>query len=350
MNPRKNIQEMDNYIPPLEDRRGLLRLDFNENTVGPSPRVLEVLRRLTDADLAAYPEYSRFQKQLASYLDIKEDELLITNATDEAIMVVMQTYIEKGFEIILPVPTFAMFKFYAQISDAKITEVLYKRDLKFPTKNVLDKITNKTKLVILCNPNNPTGTLIERKDIIKIVEKAASKEALVLIDEAYYEFSKQTMIKDINKYNNLIVLRTFSKSIGLGGLRLGCAVANKEIIKDLAKVRSPYSINTAVIKAAEAALSDKAYVDWYVKQIEKGKKLIYEEFKKKKIKIFPTTANFLLAKFKDPLDVQNKLREKGILVRDRSSYPLLKGCVRITIGTKNQMKQLVEAINELKLK
>jgi histidinol-phosphate aminotransferase len=348
--PRKNIQEMDNYIPPLEGRRDSLRLDFNENTVGPSPRVLEVLRKLTDADLAAYPEYSKFQKQLASYLDIKQDELLITNATDEAIMVVMQTYIDKGDEIILPIPTFAMFKFYAQIADANLTEVLYKRDLKFPTKNVLDKINKKTKLVVLCNPNNPTATLIEKKDIIKIVEKAASKDAIVLIDEAYYEFSKQTMIKYINQYNNLIVIRTFSKSIGLGGLRLGCAVANKEIIKDLAKVRSPYSINTAVIKAAEAALTDKVYIDWYVKEIEKGKKLIYEELKKKNIKAYPTTANFFLAKFKDPVEVQSKLREKGILVRDRSSYPLLKGCVRITIGTKNQMKQLAQAINELKLK
>jgi histidinol-phosphate aminotransferase len=344
--PRKNISEMDEYKPPLEGRRGLLRLDFNENTVGPSPKVLEALKKLNDSDIAAYPEYQRFENKLAAFLGVDKNELLISNATDEAIMVVMQTYIEKGDEIILPVPTFSMFRFYAQIQGAKLTEVLYKRNLNFPTKSVVGNINKKTKLIILCNPNNPTGTLISKADIVKILEKSGN--ALVLIDEAYYEFSKSTMIDEINKYPNLIILRTFSKSLGMGGLRLGCAVANKNIIKNLSKVRSPYSINTAAIKAAEAAIEDKRYVNWYIREIEKGKKLIYGELKKKKIQTFPTAANFFLAKFDEPRSVQQELKKKGILVRDRSSYPLLKGCIRITIGTKNQMMQLADSLKEIK--
>ncbi|PIN97379.1 MAG: histidinol-phosphate transaminase, partial [Nitrosopumilus sp. CG10_big_fil_rev_8_21_14_0_10_33_7] len=180
---------MDEYIPPLEGRRGLLRLDFNENTLGPSPKVLEALRNMTDEDLAAYPEYLKFKKQLAAYLEINENKLLLTNATDEAINVVMQTYVEKGDEVILPVPTFAMFKFYAQAAAAKITEVLYSKNLSFPTEKVLKKISKKTKVIILCNPNNPTGTLIDKKDIVKVLEKA--KNSIVMIDEAYNQFSKQ---------------------------------------------------------------------------------------------------------------------------------------------------------------
>src|SRR3989344_4617005 len=122
MKPRNNVEEMDEYIPPLEGRRGLLRLDFNENTVGPSPKVLESLRNLTDEDVASYPEYSVFKEKLADYIGVNENNLLVTNATDEAINVVMQTYVDKKEEVILPVPTFAMFKFYAQVAGAKISE------------------------------------------------------------------------------------------------------------------------------------------------------------------------------------------------------------------------------------
>lgn len=344
--PRKNIMEMDEYRPPLEGRRGFLRLDFNENTVGPSPKVTDVLKKISEADLAAYPEYSKFQSKLAAHFDIDENELLITNATDEAIMVIMQTYLSEGDEILIPTPTFAMFRFYAQISGAEIREVLYNKDLTFPTRQVLDKISSKTRIVVLCNPNNPTATLIDKEDIIEIIEKAGSNDALVLLDEAYYEFSRQTMLDKINRYSNLIILRTFSKAMGLGGLRLGCAIANKKVIAELSKVRSPYSINMAAVKAGEAAIDDQDYVKWYINEIEKGKKLIYGELDRLKIKIYPSSANFFLAQFKDPLKVCRKLKEKGILVRDRSTYPLLQNCIRISIGTEKQMRQLANALKE----
>jgi len=344
--PKQNVKEMDEYIPPLEGRRGLLRLDFNENTIGPSPKVIETIRKMTDEELAAYPEYSKFKKKLAKYLDIKEENLLLTNATDEAINVVMQTYIEKGDEVIIPYPSFAMFKFYAQAAAAKITEILYTDALKFPTKKVLAKISRKTKIIILCNPNNPTGTLIERQDIEKIAEKA--KDSIILIDEAYNQFSKQNSIPLTQKYDNIIVIQTFSKALGIGGLRLGYIVSNKENITNIAKVLSPYSVNSAAVRAGIAALKDKDYIEWYTKEVSKAKTYIYNEFKKLKIKTFPTSANFFLAKFKNPKEIAKKLRQKGILVRDRSTYPLLKGCIRITIGTKAQMQQLVKAIKELK--
>jgi len=346
--PRKAIEEMDEYNPPLEGRRGLLRLDFNENTVGCSPRVLEAINNIKEEEIAAYPEYKKFKTRLANSIKVKPEQLMVTNATDEAIMIIMQTYIEKGDEIILPVPTFAMFKFYAQIVDAKIKEILYTSNLTFPTKKVLNGISKKTKLVVLCNPNNPTGTLIEKKDIVKIVEKAQKNDALVLLDEAYYQYSGAECLDLIGKYDNLIIIRTFSKAYGLGGLRLGYIVSNEEIIKNLLKVGSPYSVNTVAMVAASVAIEDMDYVKWYVNEVKKAKRIIYEELKKLKIKTYPTAANFLIAKFPKKADeVEEKLKERGILVRNRTAYPLLRDCLRIGIGTVKQTRQLVNALKEI---
>lgn len=346
--PRKAIEEMESYSPPLEGRRGLLRLDFNENTIGCSPLVLEAINNIKEEEIATYPEYKRFKVKLAASIRMKPEQLIVTNATDEAIMVVMQAYVEKGDEIILPVPSFAMFKFYAQIAEAKIKEVFYNTNLTFPAKKVLTAISKKTKIVILCNPNNPTGTLIEKKDIVKIVEKAQKSEALVLLDEAYYQYSGVECLDLINNYDNLVILRTFSKVYGLGGLRLGYAVSNEGIIKNLLKTASPYSVNTAAIVAANVAIEDIDYVKWYTNEVKKAKKIIYEELKKLKLKTYPTAANFLIAKFPKKTDeVEKALRERGILVRNRSQYPLLKDCLRIGIGTAKQAKQLINALKEI---
>jgi histidinol-phosphate aminotransferase len=344
--PKKAVQEMEPYDPPLEERRGLLRLDFNENTVGPSPKVLESLSKMNDEDLAAYPEYTKFSAKLARYLRTSPSKLMLTNASDEAIKTIFDTYIEKGEEIILPTPTFPMFRIYAEVAEAKIKQILYSKNLSFPTKKVLDAISKKTKIVVLVNPNNPTGTPIDKKDIIKIIEKA--KNSLVILDEAYFQYSEETCISLIDKYDNLVIVQTFSKAFGLGGLRLGYIISNEENIKNLKKVNSPYSVNTAALVAASTALNDDEYMKWYLSEVKKGRKLIYEELKKLRIKTFPTTGNFLIAYFgKKSKEIQDALKEKGILVRDRSSYPLLDGCLRIGIGTKNQVKQLIDALKEI---
>ena len=346
--PRKAVEEMESYSPPLEGRRGLLRLDFNENTIGCSPKVLAAINNINEEEIATYPEYVSFKEKLANSIRMEPEQLMVTNATDEAIMIIMQTYIEKGDELVLPIPTFAMFKFYAQIAEAKIKEILYNINLTFPIKNVLAAITPKTKIVVLCNPNNPTGTLIDRKDIIKIIEKAQKNEALVLLDEAYYQYSGAECLELISEYDNLVIIRTFSKVYGLGGLRLGYAASNPEIIKNLLKVGSPYSVNTVAIAAASAAIDDIDYVTWYITEIKKAKKIMYDGLDKLKIKTYPTAGNFLIAKFPRKADeVEIGLKEKGILIRNRSSYPLLKDCLRIAIGTVKQTKELLNALKEL---
>lgn len=346
--PRKAIEEMEDYSPPLEERRGKLRLDFNENTVGCSPKVLEAINNINEVEIAAYPEYAKFKGNLAASLKIKPEQLMINNATDESIMVIMQTYIEKGDEIVLPVPTFAMFRFYADLVEGKIKEVLYRPDLRFPTKSVINAISKKTKLVILCNPNNPTGSAIEKKDVIKILEKAQKSDALVLLDEAYYQYSGIDCLDLVNEFDNLIIIRTFSKAYGMSGLRLGYAVSNAYVMESLLKVASPYSVNTVAVVAASVAIEDDDYVNWYVSEVKKAKKIIYEELKKLKLKTYPTAGNFLVVKFVGKVDeVENALREREILVRNRSKYPLLKDCLRIGIGTVKQTRQLINALKEI---
>ncbi len=350
--PRLSVREMSGYYPPKEGRRGKLRLDFNENTIGCSPKVIETIKKLEPEDFAVYPEYFEMTKRLARYAGVKDSEIMPVNATDEAIMCVMNTYVDKGEEVLMPVPTFAMFKFYASIAGANVREILYNRDLSFPTARFTKAINKKTKVVVLANPNNPTGSAISEKGILEIVKKAKEFGSLVLIDEAYYEFYGKSSKGLIKKYDNVIVTRTFSKAFGLAGIRLGYIVSNEENIRNLLKANSPYSISTLAVKSIFAALEDRDFVKGYVREVKKAKKIMFKRLKELGVKTYPTSANFLIAKFGDNApEIYRKLKERGILLRDRTRYPLLKGCLRIGIGTVKQtgifLKELEDVLEEL---
>src|SRR3989338_295710 len=194
-NPRKAVMDMNEYNPPTSGREGYLRLDFNENTIGCSPKVIEALKKIKPGNLSVYPEYSGIRKALASYCNVNVEEVIPTNANDEAIKTIIETYIEKNKGgIIIPTPTFAMFKFYAQLNEAVIREVLYNADLSFPIDRVLSAINKNTKIVVMVNPNSPTGTSINDNDIINVIEKAQRNDAIVMVDEAYSQFYGKTSI------------------------------------------------------------------------------------------------------------------------------------------------------------
>ncbi len=347
INPRKAVLEMEEYNPPTSGRESYLRLDFNENNLGCSPNVIRALKKITNSSLSVYPEYGKLREALAGYCKVNVNEILPANATDEAIKTVIEAYIEKGRdEIIIPVPTFAMFKFYAQLNEAIIKEVLYNKDLSFPTKKILNEINKKTKIVVLVNPNSPTGTSIKEEDIIKIIEKAKEYNSIVLVDEAYFQFYGTTSVPLIKKYDNLIVIQTFSKAFGLAGARLGYIISNEQNIKIMQKALSPYSVNSLASVCAQAALEDLDYVNDYVKEVEESKKILYKSLKSLDIEYYKSDANFVLLKIrKESKYFCQRLKEDGILVRDRSSDPLLEGCVRVTVGTR---KQTVQLINSLK--
>jgi histidinol-phosphate aminotransferase len=209
------------YHPPSAGRAGKLRLDFNENTVGCSPSVIAFLRDHLAADaLTIYPEYTTVKPKLAQFFGVAENELLLTNGTDEAIQVLVNTYIDDGNEVIILRPSYAMYRFYSEVAGAKIKEVDYRPGtLAFPQSELLSQITPQTRAILISNPNNPTGTSTGLASIQQILQ--AAPQAAVLIDEAYYEFCGVTALPLLSDYPNLFVSRTFSKVYGMAAMRIG---------------------------------------------------------------------------------------------------------------------------------
>src|SRR5579864_8071391 len=217
LSARAAVRTLKEYHPPLGGREGL-RLDFNENTVGCSPRVLEVLRNLGPERLAKYPEREPLERTVAEFLGIASPQVLLTNGVDEAIHLLCETYLEPGDEVIVAVPTFSMYEIYAAATGARVTAIQCKDDFAFPTAEVLARVTDRIRLIAVANPNNPTGAVVSREDLLKIA--AAAPDAAVLVDEAYFDFYGESVLDAVSTTPNLFVARTFSKAYGLAGLRI----------------------------------------------------------------------------------------------------------------------------------
>jgi histidinol-phosphate aminotransferase len=346
INPKQAITKLNEYKIQCISRKPFVRLDYNENTSGCSKKVIQKIRKLKPEDYATYPEYEGLNKSISKYCKIKPNEVLATNGSDDAIKLIIDCFIDNNDESIIIEPTFGMYKFYLTVASAKITKLEYNEDLAFPTKNILKNVNKKTKLIVLCNPNNPTGTSIKKQDIIKILEKA--KNSVLLVDEAYYEFSKETVKDLINKYSNLIITRTFSKAFGLAGLRAGYIISNKNIINILSKAYSPYALNIIAKTAIEASLKDIEFMKSYRNRVINNKKRIQKEFNKLKIKTYSSKANFILARFNFAKEVSDKLKQSNILVRSwKNDVSILKNCLRITTGDDKQTKKLIYALKKI---
>jgi histidinol-phosphate aminotransferase len=344
--PRPAVAGMAPYSPPTAGRVGKLRLDFNENTVGCSPRVIQALRDGVEAGaLAVYPEYGEAKAAVAAYFGVAPEQLLFTNGTDEAIQVVVNTYVDDGQEVVLLRPSYAMYRFYSEVAGAKIVEVEYPQPgMEFPLQAVLDAIGPETRAVMLANPNNPTGTGVSLLGIERILHRA--KKAVVLVDEAYYEFSGVTALTEIERVPNLIVCRTFSKVFGMAAMRLGCVFSHAANIAYMHKAQSPYSVNALAVMAAQAAVADRGYVEAYVTEVLAARELLCLGLERLGITYVPSSANFVLGQFgKRAIEVRDALRGRAILVRDRSYEA--PGCVRITVGTREQTRTLLTALEEI---
>jgi len=344
--PRPAVLGMKPYSPPTAGRAGKLRLDFNENTVGCSPRVIEALKSRLEADgLAVYPEYGEAKNAIAQYFHVQPDQFVFTNGTDEAIQVFVNAYVDDGQEVLLLRPSYAMYRFYCEVAGARIREIDYPwPDLEFPLQTVLDAITPETRAVLIANPNNPTGTGISLLGIERILHRA--RKAVVLVDEAYYEFSGVTALTEIERVPNLFVSRTFSKVFGMAAMRLGCLFSHPANIQFLHKAQSPYSVNSLAIMAAQAAVEDSAYIQNYVAEVLAARELLCVGLEKLGIGYIPSSANFVLAKIGErAIEVRDTLRNCGILVRDRSYEA--PGCVRMTVGTREQTRRLLATLEEI---
>jgi histidinol-phosphate aminotransferase len=347
---RRSVAKLDPYVAPVEGRAGKLRFDFNENTVGCSPAVLAALRSLTPEQIAIYPEYESATARLARYFKVRADEILLTNGVDDALHVLMDTFVDPRSTVLIVEPTFNMYRFYAQLAGAKIRalkydiEMRHEAETRFPQERVLQALKSKPRALLLANPNNPTGTLITQKQIRALLR--AAPRTLVLLDEAYYEFSGVSVLPWIRKFPNLVVSRTFSKTAALAGLRLGCLFAAKEVIAALKRADSPYPVNTAALVAAEAVIREPNVMRAYAEEIVRNRAPLINSLENLGIRVYPSEANFLLVDFgEDATRMLKRLARQGILLRDRATEFGRKGFVRITVGTAQQNDRLLRAIH-----
>jgi len=276
---------------------------------------------------------------------------------DEAIHVLCQAYLDRGDAMLLPVPTYSMYEVYGSAAEARIdvvpawestseskTDALpATKGFRFPLDAICAAIHERTRLVAIANPNSPTGATVSRDAIIAVAERAP--RAIVLVDEAYYHFFGQTVLDLIGKIPNLVVARTFSKAYGLAGLRLGALIAAEETMQWLRRVISPYSVNQLALLCLPAALADRAYLDWYVTEVKSARRELAQSLSDLGLEHWPSEANFILTRIGPQHGAfVNAMRTRGILTRDRSADPGCDGLVRITVGTREQMRQARTAI------
>ncbi len=343
---RPAVLRMAPYSPPTGGRADKLRLDFNENTVGCSPAVIEFLKQqLSAGSLSVYPEYVEARRELSAFFQVAEDEILFTNGTDEAIQVLVNTYVDDDQEVLILTPSYAMYRFYSEVAGAAVREIPYREGtLEFPLDELLRAIAPATKAILIANPNNPTGTGIGLDAVRSILQKAP--HAAVLIDEAYFEFSGVTALPHIAQYPNLFVSRTFSKVYGMAAMRFGCLFSQSANVSYLHKAQSPYSVNTLAALAARAAIRDTAYVSNYVNEVLAARDLARQGLERLGIHAYPSEANFILFEAgARSIPIRDELRRRGVLIRDRS-YEIA-GCVRVTIGTRDQVRRFLTELESL---
>jgi histidinol-phosphate aminotransferase len=341
---RKAILNRRTYEAPAEGRADKLRLDFNENTAGCSLAVRRALAKLTTKQLAMYPEYQAPTRRIAQYFGVRPEELLLANGGDDALRVFFDTFVEPGTSILICEPTFPMYRYYAEIYGARISVLRYGSEMEFPLGGVVATLRKKPRVLFIANPNNPTGTLIQKEDLRRIL-KAATHTAVV-VDEAYAEFSGFSAIPWIDRYPQLFVARTFSKVAGLAALRLGAVVAGEESLALVRRAMPPFPVNLAALVAADAAVADRLTMRGYVSGVKRLRAWFSAELEKLGVKAYPSAGNFLLANFGPSRPVLfQKLEKQGILLRERSK-DVGPGFVRITIGTQSEMRRLLKTIRK----
>jgi histidinol-phosphate aminotransferase len=340
--PRRAVLEMPEYHPPLAGRDAL-RLDFNENTLAPSPLVLDRLKRITAEGLTKYPEREPVERKVAAHLGLEPAQVMLTNGVDEGIHLMCCTFLDEGDEALIATPSFFMYDVNIGLMTRGVVKVQADETMEFPFERVLAAITERTKLIMIASPNNPTGAPVSRAQLLAIAN--AAPHAVLMVDEAYFHFHGDTVMSDIATTPNLIVARTFSKAYGLANLRIGLLAGNAELMKYVRKVSSPYNVNGVALDCLSVAIEDDAYLCWYAEQVLVGRERMMGGLAELGVSYFPSAANFVLMKIGPKhAELAVAMRTHGVLVRDRSADPGCDGYVRITIGVDDQVTRGLQAL------
>jgi histidinol-phosphate aminotransferase len=342
---KSHIAAMSAYKPPLEGRdpKDHLLLDFNERTIPVSEAIRKALEDFVNSGrLQMYPSYGNITERIADYCGVQADQVMITNGSDQGIDLIIRSACNAGDEIIIPGPSFAMYTQCAKVENLTIVEPHYTRDGGYPLAEVLAAITDKTRLIVVSNPNNPCGTLVSPQDILALAK--AAPEAVILVDECYFEYSKTTVAEYVGSYPNLLITRTFSKTWGLPSIRLGYVISAAHNINTLLNVRGPYDINQFGVVAVEAALDDVASTEAYVDEVmEQAKPLLESYLKGQGISFWNSAANYLWVFPENPDAMNDKLIAADILVRPKADTEGRVG-LRMTLGTLAQTQHLIDVL------
>jgi len=340
--PRKAVLDMPEYHPPLAGRTAL-RLDFNENTFGSSPRVMERLHSVTTEALTKYPEREPAERIVAKHFGLRGEQVLLTNGVDEAIHLMCCAFLEAEDEALIATPSFFMYDVSIQMLTSHLRKVQSDGTMEFPFERFMRAITKRTKLIIVASPNNPTGAVVSREHLLAIA--AAAPQAVLMVDEAYYHFDGASVMSDLATMPNLMVARTFSKAYGLANLRIGMLAGNAELLKYVRKVSSPYNVNGIALDCLPVALADEKYLVWYSEQVRTGRARMMLGLTELDVPYFASHANFVLMNIGPKhKELVQAMRGHGVLLRDRSTDPGCDGFVRITIGVEEHVTQGLAAL------
>lgn len=323
----------------------IIKLDANENPYGCSPRVNQALSKFNHFNIYTDNDQSRLRQQLASLTGVAARHIVAGGGSNQLIDLLLRLFIEPGDEVINCVPTFGIYGFSTELCAGKLVSVPRDANFDVDVPAVKSAVTAKTKMICLANPNNPTGNLISRQDIMELLDTGIP----LMLDEAYYEFSGETMAPLVGKYDNLIILRTFSKWAGLAGLRVGYGLFPARVAGYLHTIKMPYNVNVAALVAVEESLKDIDYLMATVKKIIAERTRLFTEFIKIDwLKTYPSKANFILCELLegDAKNLRQKLQDKGILVR-YFDQPRLKNFVRISVGKPEHTDALIKTLKEI---
>jgi histidinol-phosphate aminotransferase len=345
---RPAIKGIKEYIPGKTPKKpGVVKLASNENPFGPSPKALAAIAK-ESKNLQVYPDQKSIllREDLAKKLKIKEDCLIIGNGSDELMQLAAATFLKPGEEVVLPRNTFSLYEFVTRVFDGKLVFVDLKNNAQ-DLEAMAAAVTPKTKMIFLCSPHNPTGSLISRKALHEFLNKVPDN-VLVVVDEAYIEFADPQLAPETISYvlegKNVLMLRTFSKFYGLAGLRAGYGVAPKELISYMMRVKPPFNVNRLAQAGAAAALGDKTFTDKTLKNNQAGKKYLYAELDKLGLEYQRTEANFIFIDIKKPADeLFMQLMKKAVIIRPLTSFGLPEA-IRVSIGTPEQNKKFIKAL------
>jgi histidinol-phosphate aminotransferase len=304
---------------------------------------MAIRRFIEEGRLQVYPQYGEFEAKLAAFHGLKPEELIVTNGSDQGIDIALRALLEAGQTMVFPEPSFAMYPQVAGTLEARIVSPPYRSDMSYPVEAVREALTPDVRVLVVVNPNNPTGSMIAPGELEAIL--TGHPDLAVIVDEAYGEFTGRSVIPWIRRFANLAVLRTFSKAYAMPSLRLGFAAAQPDFIRELYKVRGPYDVNMLAIAAGQAQLEHPGHWRAYVREVMQVSKPRVEAFLREQNETFyPGEANFLLLRPEDCTGAVAWLRERGILVRPQKG--LASGCFRLSIGPLAAMERFMEAYGE----